>query len=221
MTGLVTGASRGIGKTIALELAGLGYNLAITGRDKASLGQAASEIEATGVKCLCIEADLGEESSYDKVVDETVKAFGGIDLLVNCAGLSHAGPFHEATPELWDRIFRVNAKAPFFISKAALPYLKKSEKPIVINIASVVGFKGLCQPIRLCILKARADWLHQGICQGSTAIWHQSSSRQPRRCRNRNGKADASRHQGGRAHSNRGNSRNRQFPRHPQGQRDN
>lgn len=142
MTGLVTGASRGIGKTIALELAGLGYNLAITGRDKASLGQAASEIEATGVKCLCIEVDLGEESSYDKVVDETVKAFGGIDLLVNCAGLSHAGPFHEATPELWDRIFRVNAKAPFFISKAALPYLKKSEKPIVINIASVVGFKG-------------------------------------------------------------------------------
>lgn len=145
MTGLVTGASRGIGKTIALELAGLGYNLAITGRDNKSLAQTASEIEALGVKCTCIEADLGEESSYGKIVNETVAAYGGIDLLVNCAGLSHSGPFYEATPELWDRIFRVNAKAPFFISKAALPYLKKSEKPIVINIASVVGFKGYAQ----------------------------------------------------------------------------
>lgn len=142
MTGLVTGASRGIGKTIALELARLGYDLAITGRDRASLEQAASEIEALGVRGHIIEVDLGEESSYDKVVSETVGRFGGLDLLVNCAGLSHAGPFYEATPELWDRIFKVNAKAPFFISKAALPYLKESEKPIVINIASVVGFKG-------------------------------------------------------------------------------
>lgn len=142
MTGLVTGASRGIGKTIALELAELGYDLAITGRDILSLKESASEIEAKGVRCICIEADLGEVNSYDKVVRETVEAYGGLDLLVNCAGLSHAGPFDEATPELWDRIFAVNAKAPFFISKAALPYLKESEKAIVINIASVVGFKG-------------------------------------------------------------------------------
>lgn len=142
MTGLVTGASRGIGKTIALELAELGYDLAITGRDILSLKESASEIEAKGVRCICIEADLGEVNSYDKVVRETVEAYGGLDLLVNCAGLSHSGPFDEATPELWDRIFAVNAKAPFFISKAALPYLKESEKAIVINIASVVGFKG-------------------------------------------------------------------------------
>ena len=67
---------------------------------------------------------------------------GGLDVLVNCAGLSQAGPFEDVTPEQWDRIFAVNAKAPFFISRAALPYLKESEKPIVINIASVVGFKG-------------------------------------------------------------------------------
>ena len=142
MTGLVTGASRGIGKTIALELAGLGYGLAITGRDRESLRQTASEIEALGAKCLCIYADLGDESSYEKIVSETIAEFGGLDLLVNCAGLSHSGPFEEATPELWDRIFAVNAKAPFFISKAALPYLKESERAIVINIASVVGFKG-------------------------------------------------------------------------------
>ena len=142
MIGLVTGASRGIGKTIALELAGLGYDLAITGRDEASLEQTASELKALGVRCECITADLGDDSSYEMLVEKCVAAYGGLDLLVNCAGLSHSGPFEEATPELWDRIFAVNAKAPFFISKAALPYLKQSEKPIVINIASVVGFKG-------------------------------------------------------------------------------
>ena len=68
--------------------------------------------------------------------------FGGVDLLVNCAGLSAAGSFTEASPELWDKVFAVNAKAPFFLSQAALPYLKKSVKPTVINISSVVGFKG-------------------------------------------------------------------------------
>ena len=142
MTALVTGASRGIGKTIALELASLVYNLAITGRDITSLEKAASEIQTLGVKVHCIAVDLAEVDSYETVVEQTVSAFGGIDILVNCAGLSHAGPFYDASPELWDKIFAVNAKAPFFISKAALPYLKKSEKPIVINIASVVGFKG-------------------------------------------------------------------------------
>ena len=76
------------------------------------------------------------------IVDRTLEALGGLDLLVNCAGLSLAGSFTEATPEQWDRVFAVNARAPFFICQAALPALRSSEKPMVINIASVVGFKG-------------------------------------------------------------------------------
>lgn len=142
MTGLVTGASRGIGKAIALELAASGYDLCITGRDINALESTAAELEAKGVRVRCACADLADESSYESIVKTAADTFGGIDLLVNCAGLSMAGPFDEATPEQWDKIFAVNAKAPFFISKAALPYLKKSEKPMVINIASVVGFKG-------------------------------------------------------------------------------
>lgn len=143
MTALVTGASRGIGKVIALELGAMGYDLAIVGRDGASLGLCAEEIrKAHGVKVTCIEADLSQTETYAMVVEKTVEAFGGLDVLVNCAGLSQAGSFTEVSPEQWDKIFAVNAKAPFFISKEALPYLKKSEKPFVINIASVVGFKG-------------------------------------------------------------------------------
>ncbi len=142
MVALVTGATRGIGKTIALELASLGYDLALVGRDEGKLTETCREAAAAGVRTEDISADLADPASYGKVVEQAAGALGGIDVLVNCAGLSLAGPFTEATPEQWDRIFAVNAKAPFFLCQAALPYLKASSKPVVINITSVVGFKG-------------------------------------------------------------------------------
>lgn len=140
MVALVTGASRGIGRTIALELAKSGYDLALVGRDHASLEETASMV--SGPRVSLITADLSDPASAKYIVDETVSAFGGLDLLVNCAGVPQKGPFTEVTPEEWDRVFAVNARAPFFICQAALEPLKKSSKPIVINISSVVGFKG-------------------------------------------------------------------------------
>ena len=142
MVALVTGASRGIGKVIALELASLGYELALVARDAAALAEVIAALPESCGNAVAIPADLTQEETYESVVGECVAQLGGLDVLVNCAGLSQAGPFEDVTPEQWDRIFAVNAKAPFFISRAALPYLKESEKPIVINIASVVGFKG-------------------------------------------------------------------------------
>lgn len=142
MVALVTGASRGIGKVIATELASLGYDLALVARDGTALAEVIASLPEACGNAVAIPADLAQEDSYESVVEECVAQLGGLDVLVNCAGLSQAGPFEEVSPEEWDRIFAVNAKAPFFLCRAALPYLKKSEKPIVINIASVVGFKG-------------------------------------------------------------------------------
>jgi len=143
MTALVTGASRGIGLAIARELADVGYNLALVARSAEALAQVAEEIKtASAVQVKTIVADLAAETSYSQVVAETVQTFGGLDLLVNCAGIAQQGSFTDVSPAQWDAIFAVNAKAPFFICKEALPYLKQSQKPIIINIASVVGFKG-------------------------------------------------------------------------------
>lgn len=142
MKALVTGGSRGIGKTIALELANLGYDVAVAGRSTEELSAVVSEIEKVGVKGFAITADLAEALTAKYVIDTMIEHFKSIDVLVNCAGLSASGSFTDVTVEDWDRIFAVNARAPFFICQAAFPFLKKSERPIVINIASVVGFKG-------------------------------------------------------------------------------
>lgn len=141
MTALVTGASRGIGRVIAKQLALDGYDLALVGRDIQSLNEVSGELSQY-VNALAIQADLSDITSCSRIVSEAAARFGGIDLLVNCAGISHKGSFTTVTPDEWDRIFAVNARAPFFICQEALPYLKQSSKPIVINIASVVGFKG-------------------------------------------------------------------------------
>lgn len=140
MIALVTGASRGIGRAIALELARTGYDLALVGRDAAALSETAAQ--ADKVRTHCIVADLADVKACSQVVADTLSAFGGLDVLVNSAGIPQKGPFTEVSPEEWDRIFAVNARAPFFLCQAALEPLKQSARPIVINISSVVGFKG-------------------------------------------------------------------------------
>lgn len=140
MVAIVTGASRGIGRTIAIELASLGYDLALVGRDSCSLEETADM--AGDVRTCCLVEDLADATSAGRIISKTLDAFGGLDLLVNCAGVPQKGPITDVTPEEWDRIFAVNARAPFFLCQAAIDPLKESIKPIVINISSVVGFKG-------------------------------------------------------------------------------
>jgi 3-oxoacyl-[acyl-carrier protein] reductase len=141
-TAIVTGASRGIGKAITLKLVELHYNLVIVGRTAELLDQLKSEIEKAGGRCLAIEADLSNENAPVDIIKETVSHFGQLDVLVNNAGMSHAGPLLETDLETWDKVHAVNARAPFFLSKAAIPVLKESSNPVIINIGSVVGFKG-------------------------------------------------------------------------------
>jgi 3-oxoacyl-[acyl-carrier protein] reductase len=87
-------------------------------------------------------ADLEKENAPVQIIDATIAHFGQIDVLINNAGLAHNAPISETDVQIWDKIFTVNAKAPFILCKKAAPYLEHSKNPIIINIGSVVGFKG-------------------------------------------------------------------------------
>jgi NAD(P)-dependent dehydrogenase (short-subunit alcohol dehydrogenase family) len=141
-TAVVTGASKGIGKVIALKLASLGYSLAIVGRNEKQLADLKSEIEKSGVSCLALEADLTDEKAPQRIIEGTISHFGRLDLLINNAGSAQSADILETDTATWNSVFTVNARAPFFLCKAAIPHLRKSENPVIINIGSVVGFKG-------------------------------------------------------------------------------
>ncbi len=139
---LITGASRGIGKTIAIQLAKIGYNMLIVGRNRNQLLLTQNEVEKHNVKCSILEADLSQVEAALNIIQEVIRVFGKLDVVINNAGVANSLPIDEVSVETWDKIFSVNARAPFFICKEAIPYLKKSSKPVIINIGSVVGFKG-------------------------------------------------------------------------------
>lgn len=142
LTAVVTGSSRGIGRAIALGLAEAGCDIALVARKKAPLEKVAGEIASLGRSALPLSVNLEEVNSGDRIVKETIQRFKRLDILVNNAGMAQAKPILETEAEEWDRFMRTNARAPFLLCRAAIPYLKNSENATIINVTSVVGRKG-------------------------------------------------------------------------------
>jgi 3-oxoacyl-[acyl-carrier protein] reductase len=136
---LITGATRGIGYEIALKLAKRGINLALAGRADEKLSEVVEKVKALGVDAIAIKCDLSSELAPQQMIKETIYEYRRIDFLINNAGFAINKSIEETTPEEWDEIMTVNAKAPYFICKEALPALRKSEEGTIINISSVVG----------------------------------------------------------------------------------
>lgn len=139
---LITGASKGIGRVIALKMAEHKVRLVIVARNKDLLAELQKEIEALGSKCFSIDTDLTQTGNILKVIDSAIAKFGTLDVLINNAGMAISKPISDTSEEEWDHIMQLNAKVPFFLSKTAIPYLAKSTRGTVINISSVVGRKG-------------------------------------------------------------------------------
>ena len=137
-TVLLTGAGGGIGRATAIRLHKEGVRLALCGRNPEKLEQTARLV---GGGTLLLPGDLLEMEYLDQCVQKTVEAFGGIDVLINNAGIAQSSPFSEITPEEFDRVLATNLRAPFFLTQKALPYLKAAHGA-VINIGSVVSHKG-------------------------------------------------------------------------------
>ena len=139
-TAIVTGAAGGIGEAICKKLAGYGMNLVLTGRKEAALLELEQQLEGVPV-CRCV-GDLTSLEFVDQVLSAAKEKFGGVDVIINNAGMSHNCPVEEMTPELFDSIMQVNVRAPYFLCQRALPELKASDCATIVNICSVVAHKG-------------------------------------------------------------------------------
>lgn len=140
---LVTGASRGIGKAIALAMAAEGADVAVNyAGSEAAAKAVAAEIEAMGRKAIVIQADISSNAAATDMIDQVVKEFGRIDVLVNNAGITRDGLLMRMKEEDWDAVITTNLKGVFNCTKAAVKYMMKQKAGHIVNISSVVGVMG-------------------------------------------------------------------------------
>lgn len=141
---LVTGAAKRVGAVIARRLHAAGYDLAIHHRhstDEAAALQAELENTRPG-SCLVLQADLGQFDRLPELIAQTIGHYGRLDALVNNASAFYPTPIGNTTPAMWDELFASNARAPFFLSQAAAPHLKKSGGAIV-NLVDIYAERPL------------------------------------------------------------------------------
>jgi 3-oxoacyl-[acyl-carrier protein] reductase len=138
-TALVTGASRGIGRAIALRFAKLGASVAICGRNKDALAATAMELEKSGVRFFPQIADVTSAKDVAALIANTEAALGPISLLVNNAGIGLFGPVHEKSETDWDRVLNTNLKSVFLVSRAVAPSMIGRGAGDIINISSLAG----------------------------------------------------------------------------------
>ena len=136
---LVTGGSRGIGRAIAQRLAALGASIAICGRNRAALQDAAKGIEKLGSRAFFQLADVTNRLEIDALVSKTEAILGPIQILVNNAGIGLFGPAHEKSEADWDRVLDTNLKSVFLVSRAVAPSMIQRGSGDIINISSLAG----------------------------------------------------------------------------------
>ncbi len=140
---LITGASRGIGKAIALRLAGEGANIAFTDlREDENMQAVVKEIEALGVKAKGYASNAADLNQTLETVEKIVADFGRIDVLVNNAGITKDGLLLKMSEEQWDAVINVNLKSVFNFTKAVQPIMLKQRSGSIVNMSSVVGVSG-------------------------------------------------------------------------------
>lgn len=154
-TALITGASRGIGKAIAMVFAAQGCNIAFTDlMDDDNMKATQAEIEALGVKAKGYASNAAKYEETQKVVEEIANTFGKIDILINNAGITKDGALKRMTEEQWDAVIAVNLKSIFNFTKAVQPIMWKLGKGSIINMSSVVGVGGNANQINYSSSKA-------------------------------------------------------------------
>lgn len=140
---LVTGASRGIGRAVALKLASEGAKVALNFAGNEAAAEAVKqEIEAAGGEAILVKANVADETAVQEMVQKTTDAFGRIDILVNNAGITRDGLLARMKEEDWDAVLSTNLKGVFLATKAVAKVMMKQRAGRIVNMASVVGITG-------------------------------------------------------------------------------
>lgn len=140
---LVTGASRGIGRAVALKLASEGAKVALNfAGNEAAANAVCEEIKSAGGQAILVKADVSDEAAVQQMVQTVAEAFGRIDILVNNAGITRDGLLARMKEEDWDAVLSTNLKGVFLTTKAATKLMMKQRAGRIVNMASVVGVTG-------------------------------------------------------------------------------
>lgn len=151
---IVTGASRGIGKAIALLLASCGAKVVASARNAELLTELVDEIRRQGGEAVAVSGDVSRSEDADRLVDEALAAFGRVDILVNNAGITRDGLLMRMKDEDWDLVLDTNLKGAFFCCRAVAKVMSKQRSGRIVNISSVVGEMGNPGQANYCASKA-------------------------------------------------------------------
>ena len=152
---LVTGASRNIGRAIAVRLAAGGANLVIhVGTDRVAAAETIAAVEAVGAQATVVNGDLSQEDEARRVVAEAAAAWGRLDTVVNNAAIRPEAPFAELTYARWRQVMAINLDAAFLVSHAALPHLGQSPMAAIVNIGGLTGHTGAAHRAHVIAAKA-------------------------------------------------------------------
>ena len=176
---LVTGASSGIGAATARLLATEGYRVALLARRRERLDSLLGELPGDGH--VVLPCDLTDAVALEGALGSLGEAFGGLDLLVNNAGMGYRARVEELDPELLDQVFAANVRGLLLACRGALPLLRLGDRPVVVNVSSVVGRRGVPGQAAYCASKAavtsigeslRIEWASEGVavCTLSPAL---------------------------------------------------
>jgi len=141
-TAVVTGGNRGIGKAIALALAGEGASVAICGMNEATLKETAEEISKSGIRGLWGKADVSKAEDVERFSGEVLAAFGRVDILVNNAGIARDNLLLRMSEKDWDEVLSTNLKSMFLVTKAFVKPMMKARQGRIVNLSSIVGVRG-------------------------------------------------------------------------------
>ena len=142
-TVLITGASRGIGAATAVAFAEKGYRVAINYFNSQGRAEAlADALKKNGADVMTVKADVSDKEQVARMTDAIFSCFGGVDVLVNNAGIARQKLFSDISEDEWDRMFEINVKGVFLCTKAVLPYMVHQKAGKIINISSVWGLTG-------------------------------------------------------------------------------